>query len=124
MNQKYKDWINAFQKENLKTRGLCTTATLSMIKEFPELIRVRGHVEDALSSKPIEHWWCIDFEDNIIDPTATQFAIILSYTQRNENLREPTSKCPNCGKYCYNNHFCCSKKCEEEYAAYVLKERF
>lgn len=124
MNQKYEKWINAFQKENPKTRGLCTTATLSMVKKFPELTRVRGHVEDALCLKPIEHWWCVDSEDNIIDPTATQFSVILSYTKRNENLREPTGKCPNCGNYCYNNHFCCCNKCEREYASYLSKERF
>ena len=124
MKIKYNLWIENFIKENSKTRGLCGIATEQMVKTFPDLKRVRGHVQDALITKPIEHWWCIDYEGNIIDPTASQFNFIISYDERNESLPEPTGECPNCGEYCYNNHFCCCKKCEKEYAAYVSKERF
>lgn len=124
MKIKYNLWIENFVKENPKIKGLCSIATEQMVKEFPDLKRVRGHVQDALITREVEHWWCIDDENNIIDPTASQFNFIISYDERDESLPEPTGKCPNCGEYCFNNNFTCSDKCSKEYHAYVTSGKF
>lgn len=76
MEQKYKDWIDAFIARSPKyhgtdepaLRGSCVSATAEMVKAFPELTRVRGFVQPGG-----QHWWCVDPAGNIVDPTVAQF---------------------------------------------------
>ncbi len=114
----YEKWIENYIFLH-EPRGKCAEATAEMIKEFPELKRVRGHVRHILGSKLSPHWWCIDTNGIIIDPTAVQFVAIIEYIPHDETQSEPTGRCPNCGEYCYNYDFACSDKCAEQYRAYV-----
>lgn len=120
MKQKYKKWISNYNQLNPDTYGMCTKATQQFLKEFPELKRVRGHVESVLSCKPLPHWWCVDPDGEIVDPTAKQFECITRYIKWDESQPEPTGKCPNCGEYCYDHKFVCCDACAEEYSAYVF----
>ena len=69
MLSKYQKWV----KTNNFPPGSCLDATLQMNQVFPELKRVKGTYIDP-EGKRHTHWWCLD-GDNIIDPTASQFAL-------------------------------------------------
>jgi hypothetical protein len=117
MNLKYEEWINNWNINN-DPYGKCSEVTLEMQKIFPELIRVRGHYWDAIWGER-EHWWLIDPSGETIDPTSKQFPTKGhgEYIQWNEGDPEPTGICPNCGDHCYHGNYCCSEKCNIEFAA-------
>lgn len=122
---KYEYWIERYLLYcDGDVRGRCAEATEEMIKTFPELKRVRGHVQHILNSKQSPHWWCIDPKGNIIDPTAVQFVAIIKYIPHDETSPEPTGRCPNCGEYCYDYNSVCSDKCATEYKSYIESTRF
>lgn len=84
----YDSWIKAWRKEKPRAHGMCYYAARMMNEVFPELKLVRGKViaQDfsylkTPKSGPIEssHWWCIDPNGNIQDPTADQFVNIILY---------------------------------------------
>jgi len=118
---KYTQWIEEYRTKNPNTALMCKSATGEMIKTFPELTQIRGHVISTLRLNQTPHWWCIDNAGNILDPTEDQFGQIVAYYPRDESLPEPTGKCYNCGKYCYNGNVMCCKTCEQEYATYLQK---
>lgn len=119
MKQEYIHWITNYLKTN-DPKLKCKEATEAMNQQFPELIKVRGHVVPALHSQQRPHWWLIDPKtQEVIDPTESQFLIILKYIPHDETQPEPTGKCPNCGGYCYNYSSVCSDKCGEEYKRYL-----
>lgn len=118
---KYRLWIRVYNHKNPNVRGMCEQATLYMIAEFPELIRVRGHVSHILSNKLSTHWWCKDKDDIIWDPTSSQFGAIIEYFEHDESQPEPTGKCPNCGEYCYDFNTCCCNKCSLNYKEYISR---
>jgi len=112
MLPQYTEWI----KNNVpaSTYGKCTEITEAMDKEFPELKRVRGWYEDAYWGKR-EHWWMLDPNSNIIDPTKSQFPDQHGdYHPLDESKPKPTGKCINCGGYCFNRNPTCSKECERQ----------
>ena len=115
---KYEEWINKWL-ENNNPYLKCEEASKLMKLSFPELTRVRGHVLTEHGERP--HWWLIDENLNIIDPTASQFKVIGGYIPWDESQPEPTGKCPNCGDLCYDYSSVCSDKCGIEYAAYINK---
>jgi len=88
-----------------------------MKNSFPELTKIRGYILTEHGEQP--HWWLVDSNGIIIDPTATQFKAIGGYFPWDESQPEPTGKCPNCSELCYDYHTLCSEKCEIEYKAYV-----
>ena len=92
-------------------RGMCGAAVKAMVLEFPELRACRGHVDTAESLRPEPHWWCEDARGNVVDPTASQFGLILGY--REHEGPEPVGKCLGCGGYVFapRSHFC-SDNCE------------
>lgn len=116
----YNLWMEQFAIENYPIRGKCKEATDKMISKFPELRQIRGHVRHILSEKLSPHWWCIDQDNNIVDPTAAQFVAIIEYIPHDETQPEPTGRCPNCGEYCYDYKSVCSDECGEEYKAYII----
>jgi hypothetical protein len=123
MKQEYKDWIAINYGNREQYFRKCAEATLAMVKVFPELSRVRGHiVEWAGGMKPQPHWWCVDKKGEIVDPTALQFWGPMDYLPWREGDREPRGKCPNCGGYVYNSSTCCSDECSEAYGKYVMGE--
>lgn len=127
--QQYKDWIT----QNIKSREdywrKCSDVTLRMQKEFPELIRVRGHFNDMWFG-PQPHWWLKTSYGLIVDPTFAQFSGSLpselsglphEYEECDEeNL--PIGKCLHCGEYIYEGgafrNFC-DENCEIECRAFM-----
>ena len=113
----YKLWI----KENVSVAyGKCSKVTEMMVVEFPELKRVRGYYHCPIWGKR-EHWWLVDTEGEIVDPTVSQFPSggFGEYEPWIEGSPEPTGMCPNCGEVCYNGDGVCSEKCHQEYMAYL-----
>lgn len=100
--------------------GKCAEATERMVVEFPELRRVRGHYFCSAWLWR-EHWWCVAADGAVVDPTAGQFPSrgVGEYREWDESKPEPTGRCPNCGKYCYDGRTCCSDRCTTEYQAYI-----
>src|SRR5262245_58758582 len=84
--------------------GNCAEYTLMMLAAFPELKRVRGHYMDIVRGQETlflgeqPHWWLIDPQGEIVDPTDAQFASLGKgiYIEWDESQPEPTGKCPNC----------------------------
>lgn len=115
----YEVWI----KENVEGDGYgkCAEITEAMAKAFPELTRVRGHYY-CPSWGERTHWWLTTPDGKIVDPTKDQHPShgLGRYEPWVEGSPEPTGKCPNCGGYCYNGESTCSKKCYEEYRAYLM----
>lgn len=105
----YHKWIS---KNVQEAYGKCAEVTLEMERVFPELLRVRGHYYCPLWGDR-EHWWLVDFEGNVVDPTASQFPSrgFGVYTPWEEDSPEPTGKCYNCGDYCYEGELTCSERC-------------
>jgi hypothetical protein len=118
MKLEYQVWINNWI-ENNNPYLKCREATDLMKGTFSELRRIRGHVLTEHGER--SHWWLVDEENNIIDPTKSQFKLVAGYVPWDGSQPEPTGKCPNCGGLCYNYHTLCSDKCEIEYKAYVSK---
>lgn len=123
MNEKYAQWIadeGLLSYEN--TYGRCVQVTLKMQECFPELERVRGHYLDLVwGSWP--HWWLVDPDGKIVDPTSVQFPTKGRghYEPWKEGREEPTGKCPNCGEYAYKGETCCSDECYRDYHAYCME---
>jgi hypothetical protein len=138
------NWIAEYlRREDFKygdyhiLRGSCWGACREMLRTFPELKLVRGHVlrgtRPELSEDPSEdlgldpgdgHWWLETKEGLIVDPTSEQFPVDkakLFYKPFDESLANtlPTGKCPNCGGYCYNGKDFCDEDCGKEYTAYL-----
>lgn len=97
-------------------RGTCQETAQAMVKDFPELTRVRGFYNDVLQGER-PHWWCVDLEGEIVDPTAAQFAPCGEYLPYDESLGEPRGQCLNCGGLMYDTPLVvgvCSEACFEE----------
>lgn len=124
MEEKYREWIKQNVPQSVdRVVGTCKKYSKLMLKDFPELILVRGHVKipgDYNPSFPhgYPHFWLKTSVGEIVDPTKKQFGTFCIYEEWNETGEEPTGKCPNCGEYCYRGRYCCSEKCEKEYIAY------
>lgn len=118
MTDKYHLWIEGYKKIEGSVKNKCLEATLKMKEEFPELIRKRGHIIGAYSNRKCEHWWLATEDGTIIDPTESQFGMILEYLERDESKPAPIGKCYNCGKYVYPgapSSNTCSSECSEEF---------
>ena len=106
MKYQYRKWID----ENVSDPyNACREATEEMAAAFPDLERVRGHYHcPDLGKRP--HWWLLDPNGVIVDPTADQFPSGGSgaYEAWDESQPEPTGKCPNCGDYSYGSQYFCS----------------
>lgn len=126
MKSEYQQWI----EKNVQhyPLGSCRSHTEQMVKAFPELRVTRGFYYCPVWDRR-GHWWCVTPDNEIIDPTATQFPSkgIGEYEEvSEETLRRwveegkyLTGKCPNCGDYCYREAVFCSEECEQEFIAYV-----
>ena len=105
MKIEYSEWIKKRFPTHEAALAMCASATQLMVKDFPELIRVRGWVNSVGISKPrhgAEHWWCKTADGEIVDPTAAQFPENLTYIEFREGVDiEPIGKCMNCGAQCY-----------------------
>lgn len=106
----YQEWINNNVAEPY---GACREYTKLMNEAFPELRIVRGHYY-CYNWGEREHWWCLDPENKIVDPTAHQFPSCGKgyYSEWDESREEPTGHCLNCGEYTFDQKTFCSEDCE------------
>lgn len=74
MMDKYAAYIQARYGTVAKAFGQAPRAVQAMCEAFPELTPVGGDYITPLRSVPITHWWCVDAQGGIIDPTAAQYA--------------------------------------------------
>ena len=115
MNQKYKDWI---EKNVTNPEGNCHTYTKLMSETFPELRRIRGYYTPDPFSHSSPHWWLVDEQNNIVDPTINQYISPDGlYDPIDENESVPNSRCLNCGEYFYSETCSqiCSSLCESSF---------
>ena len=126
---KFTAWIhdNVPQDPN-EILSSCREWVDKMDSAFPgELTAVPGHVFLVPCALNREHWWLVDMDGVIVDPTAHQFhgdyyggSSIVSYEPWEGPL--PTGKCMNCGEYCYgSDSSMCSDKCGQAYTAYLME---
>lgn len=92
----YARWIETYvQAHNCYVRGLCVSAVKEMIAAFPELKPDLGFVGWG------EHAWCVAPDGEIVDPTASQFAIQPPvYVPWTPGTSVSAGRCgnPNCGE--------------------------
>ncbi len=121
MLSQYVEWIKKYLANSFGM-GTCKETTERMQLAFPELERVRGHYYCPIWGER-EHWWLVDSESQIIDPTKDQFPSKGQgvYTAWIEGTEEPTGKCLNCGEYTYGDaSSICSERCDVEFRASLI----
>ena len=99
----------------LKYRGKCKEMSEELCKHDPSLRLVRGHYICPLDGEE-PHWWCVNADGEIIDPTVRQFktnGVGAEYIEYNG-----FSDCCFCGESVYENdavsvgnRILCSEKC-------------
>lgn len=120
--QKMEQWTDTEYPTQQSAYGQCADATQRMANVFPTLTRVRGHYHCPVWGMRA-HWWLIDEDGTIVDPTSRQFpsAGLGVYEPWQEGDNEPTGKCMHCGNYCYNGDVACSESCQREIVLYYEK---
>lgn len=97
-----------------KYRGKCKEMSEALAKANPALRVVRGHYFDPeWGAEP--HWWCVDKDGKVHDPTALQFPS----EGRGEYVEfDGWLECEECGKSIHENettfngnHGYCSNEC-------------
>ena len=123
MDPKYQTWIDEHYPTPKSALMQCAGATAKMVKAFPELTRIRGHI--CVMGDMREHWWCQDRAGAVVDPTRRQYQgqAIVGYDPLPADAEEPVGKCHECGEYCFtskggNSSFCCAAH-ERSYMAYL-----
>ena len=84
-----------YNENYIKYRGKCKEYVEALIAENLTLRAVRGYYYCPIWNKDEPHWWAVDTEGNIIDPTVKQFPSAGAgiYTEFNG-----ICSCSNCGK--------------------------
>ena len=125
---KYEAYIAEHSLNYAEAFGACAQATLLMQKEFPELRRVRGHYYCYVWGER-GHWWLVDPDGKVIDPTAMQFPSQGKgeYVEWVEGAEEPVGKCLNCGEVVYASkapsHNFCTLACDTAYVSFLNRPR-
>ena len=98
-----------------KYRGKCKEMCEELVIKDPSLRLVRGHYFCPVWNTEEAHWWCVDIDGNIVDPTAKQFGSkgLGTYTEFDGNIT-----CEECGKVVkeeeaiiMGNYAVCSNEC-------------
>ena len=98
----------------LKYRGKCKELAEKLASKNGYKL-VRGFYYDPIWNKKEQHWWCVDNNGNIHDPTALQFPSngMGEYEEFNGII-----ECANCGRpikeeeaIIYNGYPFCGDKC-------------
>lgn len=61
------------QTNYMKYRGKCKEFSELACAENPNLTMVRGHYYCPIWNRNEQHWWCVDQDGTIHDPTKQQF---------------------------------------------------
>lgn len=102
MDPKYLEWVFTYLVRHRGwVRGKCGNATTEMVTTFPELRRQPGFVTCNWGRD--QHWWCLDPDGIIVDPTANQFQGKIFYDPVDLNdpadiIRIPIGICAYCGE--------------------------
>lgn len=115
-------------------RAECNSWTMRFVEKFPHLKRVAGFYgapEDVWLNDPdeeiyrTEHWWCVDTDGTIVDPTAEQFMHgDFVYTPFDEaKHRIKIGRCMECGDDIFGlkaegPKSACSEECTERLTEY------
>lgn len=109
---KYLRWIDVHV--DLAAKLQCREVSEAMANAFPELTRVCGHYVAPIDGmRP--HWWLIDADKRVIDPTRHQFQSegAGEYVQLE---KPPIARCQNCGEPFFDDAsypFCCDACADE-----------
>lgn len=130
MESRYRKWIDDNYPADMFVRGLCREACEKMHAEFPELRIACGVVFVPLfpaKDSEQEHWWLVDGNGDVVDPTRQQFPGFIQYNEAGAD--DPRRKyhratCANCGeRYLitpeWSDGTVCSQQCYTQYAAYL-----
>lgn len=110
----YAEWIAA----NVPALpvGMCAAMTERMAIAFPELTRTRGHFQPCGETREYPHWWLVDGDGTVIDPTAAQFNGPGDYVPHEGP--EPTGRCIECGGYCFTGQPVCGATCARAFGVH------
>ena len=100
--------------------GRCAEITATMAAERPDLRRVRGIYVCPIWGRR-EHWWLVDAENSIVDPTASQFPSggLGEYEEHIEGTPEPSGLCLDCRSYVYGGRTFCCEACAASTRAFM-----
>ena len=107
--------MNQEQNDYLKYRGKCKEMSEALIEQNPKLKLIRGHYHYLNGGHIDQHWWCVDEDGKIIDPTCRQFPCkgLGEYIEFNGVIT-----CSQCGikvkeerATFYSNYAYCSYEC-------------
>ena len=62
-----------YEENYLKYRGKCEEMSKELCDNDPSLELVRGHYWCPIDGIEHPHWWCVNVEGEIVDPTKLQF---------------------------------------------------
>lgn len=120
---RYAAWIAERYPTREKALAQCAEATTAMAAAFPELRRVAGLVAHGDYVEDLEHWWLVEANGAIVDPTLAQWnaMFILGYHEIKPDspiYGKPRRKCMNCSRYYFGGGSgICSKRCEVAFDA-------
>ncbi len=125
-------WIRAYEERlggPAATMGHCEHAAHQMAESFPELRVVRGHVLCPAPWGKRGHWWCVDADGQIVDPTRGQFPFAdeqLVYEEYVDGDPVRLGVCMDCGAAIWGrpddesiDTSFCDARCRDSYAAYL-----
>ena len=129
----YEEWIAPYAANKERLMGACKWVCELMMKKFPELKIVPGHVQVPEPWGKRGHFWLVDPEGNIVDPTAAQFPGILSYEPWTDDEKIRVGKCMNCGDDIWrkvktleddvtHGECICSPACGKEFEDYLNRK--
>lgn len=72
MASKYDKWIRFFYPTARSAKDQAEEAAYAMVEHFPELKVQKGFLRDLYGIISL-HWWCVDKQGFIFDPTAHQY---------------------------------------------------
>lgn len=119
MKSIYENWIREYiNRNNGYVVAKCQYAISEMAEVFPELTPVAGWYGET------EHWWLVDPNGEIIDPTVSQFPFPQHYKVFSAGDKVRVGKCMDCGSDIYekvqsldgNRKSFCSSNCEISFA--------
>lgn len=97
----YEEWIKAYvARVKSQLLGRCAEAVQEMAAAFPALRVAKGHV-DVPGWGRRGHWWLVDKDGQIVDPTAGQFPAIFGYEEYQDGQEIRVGTCMNCGEGTY-----------------------
>lgn len=126
MNARHAEWVEGYLarfQHPSHCLGRCREAAEEIAAAFPgELEVVRGHVHDAEWGKR-GHWWCVDREGGIVDPTAAQFPALVEYEPYRDGEPVRVGTCMECGEAIWATPeeaesvgYFCGEACERAFA--------